>query len=136
MLSRYTTTLATISAIVTTGVRRVPMLSFSGNTGGAGDYRGRAAIPALAGRCLRGLVAGPVGRVAVARGLVAARPARSDPERPLGEQALLVDVGAVAEQPVHDAPPRRDRGADARQEAPWLVLGTLAIPFGVHPRHS
>src|SRR3954466_10246690 len=49
MLTKNTITLATISAIVTTGVRRVPMLSFSGNTGGGGDYRGGASAPA-AGR--------------------------------------------------------------------------------------
>jgi hypothetical protein len=30
---------------VITGVRRVPMLSFSGNTGGAGDYRGEPGLP-------------------------------------------------------------------------------------------
>src|SRR4051812_21289720 len=95
-------------AIVTTGVRPVPMLSFSGNTAGAQGYGRavagpprprlmcrprRAELPRVLSAGCRRRLGGGAARVARAR------------EVALGEQALLVDGVAVAEDPVDDAPP-------------------------------
>jgi hypothetical protein len=73
------------------------------------------------------------GAPAFAGGVFAAGAARRDLERPLDQQALLADVGAVAEEPRAHAPPCGGRARDPWQEAARLVAGPLTIPFPVHP---
>src|SRR3954453_22558469 len=103
MLRRKTMTLATISAIVTTGVRRVPMLSFSGNTAGGGDYRRLRPPPRVASAAASGRRSGRRGQLPGARALL--------------RHVLVGVIARPHEPPGRDVvEPERVRGALERRE--------------------
>src|SRR4051794_16027056 len=127
MLRRKTTTLARISAIVTTGVRSVPMLPLSGNT------RGRS-VPALtaapAPRTLAAPFPDPPRRTGgparwlpahLPRSHTAARPARAHRRLPSGLRAAARGRGARAGGAVHGLRcALLPRGLPAREPDPGL----------------
>src|SRR4051812_49374465 len=96
-----TTTLTTINPIVTTGVRRVPISSLSGNTGRRRRLH-RATGPLPASTRASGALVGPRRPALGARRVldlvvvIGARAARRQQQAAPGEQPLLVDVLAAA----------------------------------------